>query len=155
MTGPFWFFELAAFLHSLLHLSGLHIFLMAYLYEYPYSLERTIELELGGIVVCKLVGDAEISGVDGSSVDLPPRGFSWISLWKHMTGRAYAPKCSFYGCYARSAVGGHVWVKYQRRSHQFIVPICSYHNYCQFSEEWHDIKKGVLALRIASHPDTD
>lgn len=75
--------------------------------------------------IFKLDGQFPAWNIEGSSDDIPPKGFSWISWMEHITGKRRG-RCSYMDCNEYATCGGHIWVK---QIGCCIAPICSGCNY--------------------------
>ena len=66
----------------------------------------------------------KVKNLNGTSDNLPPRGFSsWRSWWEAKTHRRFGT-CSCYGCSSAAQVGAHVQ-KVFGGNEWYIVPLCS------------------------------
>ena len=92
-----------------------------------------------------IIIDAKARNVQVSSCDRISR--TWISKWEEITGRK-AGICSFYGCNKDAKHGGHLWIKFQRKDHYYIAPICSSCNSPHNDDNYKDMKKNVAYMKV-------
>ena len=70
---------------------------------------------------------ALVKNINGTSNNLPPRGFnSWREYWEAKKNRRFS-KCSCINCLQIAEVGGHV-KKVNGTNVWYITPICKDHN---------------------------
>ncbi len=70
---------------------------------------------------------ALVKNINGSSDNLPPRGYcSWKEFWEAKKNRRFS-RCSCINCLGNAEVGGHV-KKVNGTNAWYITPICVRHN---------------------------
>ena len=97
-----------------------------------------------------IVNGAKVKNVKGSSIDRT--GSSWIRKWRIVARKDEGP-CSMKNCSANADRGGHVEIQSYKR--HYIIPICASCNSTRFDEEWREVKKGTVAMRINKHPQLE